>query len=1035
MLISILAFSLLTAVAQPAIDLDRERARVLAAAQRYLSEPPITVTASSSPRSAGGPHDFFSEGDYWWPDPKNPDGPYIQRDGMSNPGNFNDHRRYLMRLSVQVPALAAAWKLTGDRRYAEHAVAHLRAWFVDPATRMNPNLQYAQAIHGRVTGRGTGIIDTIHLVEVARAAEALDGAPVWSAADKAAVRAWFHEYLQWLTTHPYGIAERDAKNNHGTCWVMQVAAFAHLTGDHALLEYARTRFRTVLVPNQIAADGSFPEELRRTKPYGYSLFNLDAMATVAQILSTPDDNLWTFELPDGRGLRRAMEFMVPFIRNKKAWPKPPDVMYDGEWPMRQASLLFGGIALNRSDYLELWSKLPADSSVDEVIRNFFIRQPVLWIEVRLKPDATPVTRGVRLKPDTTPVGRGAALSRGVRLQPDRDLPIAVRSPNGRLQMDVALRSQGRLAYRVTLNGHAAIETSRLGIVIDGVNLGDGVSIGVVERTQHDERYRTRGVHSEAVDRYHAVRIGLRHQATSTAYVLEVRAFDSGIAFRYIVPPGAGSIAPRIPDEATLFNLPPDSTVWYHDLDGHYEGVHRMMDVADVPEGDWAAPPLTARLPENHGYISITEAALVNYAGMVLQADRRGGFAARLAHAAPASYPYRLRYPALEVRRLEQPAALAGTIATPWRVVLAATDLNALVNSDVISNLAPPPDPSLFPQGQNTSWIRPGRAVWRYLDGGDNTFEGIKAFSDLAGKLGFEYNVVEGIWRRWTDDQLRELVSYSSQRHVGVFLWVHSRDLQDGKARRALFERLHGLDVVGVKIDFLDHEAKDVIDLYQAILHDAAVSHLLVDFHGANKPTGESRTWPNELTREGIYGLEHRGMAQWAAHNTTLPFTRFLAGPADYTPVIFGDRRRETSWPHQIATAIVFTSPLMVYGANPRSLLDNPAVDVIKSLPSVWDETIVLPGSGIGEVAAFARRSGETWFVGLLNGPEARTLRLSLSFLGARPYRAVLVRDDGENAASERIEHTTVAKGQELTISLRAGGGFVAMLVPGKKPVS
>src|SRR4029450_11807317 len=145
-----------------------ERARVLKAANQYLKEQPITITASTSPRSAGGVHDFFSEGDYWWPDPANPDGPYIQRDGMSNPDNFVDHRRYLMRLSVQVPALAAAWKITRDKRYARSAARHLRAWFIDESTRMNPNLQYAQAIHGRFTGRGIGIIDTIHLVEVAR---------------------------------------------------------------------------------------------------------------------------------------------------------------------------------------------------------------------------------------------------------------------------------------------------------------------------------------------------------------------------------------------------------------------------------------------------------------------------------------------------------------------------------------------------------------------------------------------------------------------------------------------------------------------------------------------------------------------------------------------------------------------------------------------------------------------------------------------------------------------------------------------------
>jgi hypothetical protein len=147
-----------------------ERPRVLRAADKYLNEAPVTVTAAASPRSAGGKHDFFSEGDYWWPDPANPKGPYIQRDGMTNPDNFVEHRRAMIRLSLAVPALAAAYKITRDRKYAEHAAGHLRAWFVDEATRINPNLQYAQAIQGRFTGRGTGIIDTLHLVEVARAA-------------------------------------------------------------------------------------------------------------------------------------------------------------------------------------------------------------------------------------------------------------------------------------------------------------------------------------------------------------------------------------------------------------------------------------------------------------------------------------------------------------------------------------------------------------------------------------------------------------------------------------------------------------------------------------------------------------------------------------------------------------------------------------------------------------------------------------------------------------------------------------------------
>src|SRR5881394_3259573 len=157
-----------------------EKGRLVRAGERYLEQPPVTITSASSPRSAGGLHDFFSEGDYWWPDPKNPNGPYIQRDGMTNPDNFVEHRRALMRLSVQVPALTAAYLITHDERYAKHAGLHLRVWFIDPATRMNPNLQYAQAIHGITTGRGIGIIDTIHLVEVARAIETMPPAKVLS---------------------------------------------------------------------------------------------------------------------------------------------------------------------------------------------------------------------------------------------------------------------------------------------------------------------------------------------------------------------------------------------------------------------------------------------------------------------------------------------------------------------------------------------------------------------------------------------------------------------------------------------------------------------------------------------------------------------------------------------------------------------------------------------------------------------------------------------------------------------------------------
>ena len=233
-----------------------DRARILRAASLYLKDSPTTITAFHAERSTGGLHDYFSEGDYWWPDPANPDGPYIQRDGLTNPGNFTDHRHALIRLSVQMPALAAAWLITKDDRYARHAVAHLQAWFVDDATRMNPNLEYAQAIHGRFTGRGIGIIDTLHLVEVARGAAVLEGSKALPGGVRDGVKQWFADYLSWMTTSPHGIDEREAKNNHGTCWVEQSRGIQPLHG--------KRRTRRIL-PHKIQVRAGAKSDCRERK--------------------------------------------------------------------------------------------------------------------------------------------------------------------------------------------------------------------------------------------------------------------------------------------------------------------------------------------------------------------------------------------------------------------------------------------------------------------------------------------------------------------------------------------------------------------------------------------------------------------------------------------------------------------------------------------------------------------------------------------------------------------------------------------------
>jgi alpha-glucosidase len=599
--------------------------------------------------------------------------------------------------------------------------------------------------------------------------------------------------------------------------------------------------------------------------------------------------------------------------------------------------------------------------------------------------------------------------------------VTIDSPSHRVMLTIDVDPSGQVTWAVTRGGATVIAPSALGIRVDGVDLGKGASLGQSSTYRIDETYPWRGVKSEAVNRANGARISLTH-ASGQAYTIDARVFDDGVAVRHEVPGGGR----RVPDAAIAFTLPAGSIVWTHGLRGHYEELYERRTIEDVPPGTWAGPPVTFKLRDG-GYGSITEADLRNYAGMALQADGGNTFRERLGHDHPPSYPFTLRFGDDEAKRLSEPAAIDGPIRTPWRVVFAAADLNTLVNSDIVHNLSAKPDPKLFPQGMRTPWVKPGRAVWRYLDGGQNNFDTIMEFSRLAGELGFEYQVVEGLWTRFGEAELQRLVEHSRERNVGILLWRHRRTLHDPAERRRLFAALSKAGVVGLKVDFLDHESKEVIDLYEDILRDAAEFRLVVNFHGANKPAGEARTWPNELTREAIYGLEHKAIKAWAAFNTTFPFARMLAGHADYTPVVFGERRRETSWAHQIASAAILTSPLLVYGGHPQALLSNPAVEVIKAIPATWDETRVLQPSEIGEVAVFARRTGTTWFVAAMNGTEARTVTIDPAALGVTTAQALIARDRLDDPAAIDVERRTVARGERLEIPMRAGGGFVVRL--------
>lgn len=608
------------------------------------------------------------------------------------------------------------------------------------------------------------------------------------------------------------------------------------------------------------------------------------------------------------------------------------------------------------------------------------------------------------------------------------------SPDGNVIIRV---SDGpHLSYEMLYKGAVVVASSRMGVTVNNVNAGENAVIASEQRYEENSEYPWVGIHDKIVNQYKGTKITLNHPVLKTIY-LDLRAFNDGVAFAFTIP-GTGERI--VQGEPTEFRLTEGGTVWYHDFRGHYEGEHAKKNIADVKEGEWMAPPVTVKLKDGLGYLSINEAAIYNYSGMGFQADGKNGMRIRLAHEQPAAYPFVLRYSKEDVERLAKPPVITGDIITPWRTIVVAPNLTALVNTDISYNLSPEPDKKYFPDGRFADWLRPGRAVWGYLTEAPRTLEGMKLLSKNAAEMGFEYHVVEGHWARWPVEQQRELMDYSRNLGVKVLVWKHSKNLWDLAERVAFFDHIQSIGAAGAKIDFFDHEAKEIVDLYLSCLKLAAERKLVLDFHGASKPAGEAKTWPNELTREAIRGFESRG--PWARHNVTVPFTRMVAGHADYTPMHFGDRKTETTDAHQIASAIIIQAPLLIYAADPADMLKHPAVEVIKQIPSTWDKTVVLEPSSIGEVAAYARRKGDTWFLAVMNGADARTITIDLSFLGRDSYEVTMVRDKVPTETLVSFNRKRLSLGtksgvlvdtlpsgefnEKLIVELLPAGGFVAV---------
>ncbi len=369
--------SLATTVAK--IDNDR----ILKLANDALQLKPPAVTDYRATNSAGGPHDFFSQADYAWPNSTNRNGlPYVQYDGRTDTNNFEEHRMAMRHMKDAVSALAAAYAITGDEKYVPKAAEFLRVFFLDENTRMNPNLNYAQAVLGKETGNAIGVIDTLHLAELPMAVRFLEKSPAFDPAVDAGMKKWFADYIHWMTTATNGVKEMNAANNHSIAYFVQLASFAKFVDDQKTLEICRQRFRNVLLPRQMTNNGSFPLELKRTKPYGYSIFQADNVAILCVLLSTPKDDLWRFKLPSGVTPLKSAEFIYPYLADKEKWladGRSKDILHWDNWPARESCLLFAYAEAGDSKYFDLWKKLDADPSDLEIRRNIAVTQPILWI--------------------------------------------------------------------------------------------------------------------------------------------------------------------------------------------------------------------------------------------------------------------------------------------------------------------------------------------------------------------------------------------------------------------------------------------------------------------------------------------------------------------------------------------------------------------------------------------------------------------------------------------------------------------------------
>lgn len=614
------------------------------------------------------------------------------------------------------------------------------------------------------------------------------------------------------------------------------------------------------------------------------------------------------------------------------------------------------------------------------------------------------------------------------------------------QMSIKV-DNGSLGYDVVFKGRPVVMGSSLGIDIDNRLLGSDVA--TANEIATDKKYRTYAVKRNDGD----------------IYYLDSWEFDDGVAVRYRIP----ADGPRcVYSEQTSFCFPTGTHVWYASGPFQYGWLqaYQDRDISTV-EGELLAPPATFHLP-NGIYAAITEANLFDFHGAVLfgrkgckvqfgYVDNKGHVETGTVTGIPAS-----KYWHAEVRDLPwivSPSSrhAKGEIVTPWRVLMLSDDLNGLVNNGIIAQVSDTPDPVLFPKGKDTEWIRPGRSVFTWLVEGNDRLSvaNHKRYVDGAAELGLQSVVVDDGWEQWAQtepnangrtkwDFLKELVDYASAKGVDIWVWRASSvrvgnktdiGLVDADERAAFMKKCAEVGVKGLKLDFFHTENRFTVNLMENLLREAARNHLMVIFHGVNKPTGDNITYPNLLAKEAVRGLECVGGENswapgpaWPYHNTVLPFTRWLAGPADYTPLNFRNFcPSSVSFTHQLASIYMFTSPMLILAADMEDMLSCPGRSFIEEVPVEWDETVVLPESSIGRFAALARRKGDVWYLVVMNGESPFSGRLELYFLPKGSYRMTVAEDANGSYRQIAIGSRRVKGGQSIRLDLLPGGGYLAKI--------